>query len=147
MEDSRKQLKLTSVIILFLAVLTAARTIVEVIFGSINNAALPDGATENLLLITKIVLLVLTAFILLPSIYIGVKGIKIANDPKPGKAHIVWAGILLVLACISVVDPIITLISSGINVDNVMGFLSVAIEIYFFNDYIKHASIIRRSIG
>ena len=99
MEQSRKNLKLSSIIVLILSVFYAIQLVCELMFGEINNATIPEGAPDNILLITKIVLASIAGLLLIPNIYIGVKGLKVAKNPDSSKAHIVWAIILLVFSC------------------------------------------------
>jgi hypothetical protein len=103
MENTRKELKLTSIAILVFAALSLVSVITSIIFGDFSSLAdTPDGV----LLASKIIVVVIAALILLPQVYVGVKGIKIAKAPVSTKAHIVWATILLVFAVISVLSQV-----------------------------------------
>ena len=56
MEQSRKQLKLTSIVVLVLAGFSMLQIVGELLFGELSNPAIPEGAPDNILLITKIFL-------------------------------------------------------------------------------------------
>jgi hypothetical protein len=144
MEKSRKNLKVSSMIVLLFAGLTVLELISELMFGELNNAAIPDGAPDNILLITKIFLLSFTVLLLLPQIYIGIKGLIIAKKPNRSKGHIVWAVIILVLNVIGLFNPVVNIIT-GISVfDNVRSIFSILLEVVIFYEYIKYAREVRK---
>ena len=91
MEQSRKYLKWSSVAVLSLVGVYILELISELLWGEINSAVIPEGASENILLITKIFIVAVSVLLLLPQIYVGIKGLIIAKKPTRTKAHIVWA--------------------------------------------------------
>ena len=139
MEQSRKHLKITSIIVLVLAAFSFMNIVAELIYGAINNATIPEGSPDNILQITKIFLLVVTLIMLAPHIYVGVKGIKVANKPNSSKAHIVWAILIFVFSLSCLVSPIVAIIGQQDVWENVSTILSVLVEIAVFFDYIKCA--------
>ena len=139
MEQSRKHLKITSIIVLILATFSFMNIVAELIYGAINNATIPEGSPDNILQITKIFLLVVTLIMLAPHIYVGVKGIKVANKPNSSKAHIVWAILIFVFSVSCLVSPIVAIIGQQDVGENVSTILSVLVEIAVFFDYIKCA--------
>ena len=54
MEQTRKKLKLSSIAVLALAVFSLLQILSVLLYGEFNNAAIPEDAPENILLITKI---------------------------------------------------------------------------------------------
>ena len=147
MEQTRKNLKLSSIVVLVLAGVSILQIVCELLFGELNNATIPEGAPENILLITKIFLFSFALLLTLPSIYIGIKGLRIAKKPNSSKGHIVWGIILLVLASLSLISPVVTFINNGFKYDNISEFLSIAVEVTVFFEYVKYAIAVRKTIA
>ena len=139
MEQTRKHLKLSAIVVLVFAGLSLVQIISELLFGDINSAEIPEASPENVLLITKIILLVVSFVLLLPQIYVGIKGLKVAKNPDNSKGHIVWACILLVLSVIDLIEPITGFFSQGFVYENITAFFSVLLEITIYYDFIKYA--------
>jgi hypothetical protein len=142
MEQSRKHLKIISIVVLVLTVSTILDLIVGLI--ELNGATIPDGAPANTLMITKIVLMVVSAVLLLPQIYIGFKGIKVANNPDSSKAHIVVAFILFVLSIVDLVSGIVGGVQTGFSKEIVRTALSVIVDVLVYADYIKYARLVAK---
>ena len=147
MEQTRKYLKLSSIAVLALAGFSMLQVISELLFGELGNATIPEGAPDNILLITQIFLFSFALLLTLPSIYIGIKGIRIAKRPNSSKGHIVWAIILLVFATLSLISPIVDFINNGFKQGNISEFFSIAVEVVVFFDYIKYAIAVRKTIA
>ena len=147
MEQSRKYLKLSSIAVLALALFSMLQLVSELLFGDINQAAIPEGAPDNILLITRIILFAVAFLLVLPNIYIGIKGMRIAKKPNASKAHIVWAIILLAFACLSIIEPVVTCVSDGMKYENISAVLSIAVEITVFFEYIKYAMDVRKNVA
>jgi hypothetical protein len=69
----------------------------------LGGFAIPDGTTQEALDITKIFVLAISAVMLLPQIYIGIKGICVARNPDSSYSHIFLGGILLAITLVSLV--------------------------------------------
>ena len=136
MEQSRKHLKMSSIVVLVFSL----ATIFDLIAGLIdlNDATIPEGAPNNILLITKIVLMVIWGILLLPQIYIGFKGIKIANNPDSSKIHIIVSIIVFIFTALSLVSPAISLIKGSSN-ESILTILRIAVEASVYYDYIVAA--------
>lgn len=136
MEQSRKHLKISSIVVL---VFTLA-TIFNLIAGlmDLNNATIPDGAPDNILTITKTILMVVSGILLLPQIYIGLKGLKVAANPNSSKSHIIVATIVFIFALISLLSPAIALIE-GSSDESIGTLLGLAVEASVYFDYIMAA--------
>ena len=67
---------------LALAFFSLLQIVSELLYGELNNAVIPEGAPENILPITKIVLFSVALLLTLPNIYIGIKGLRIAKKPN-----------------------------------------------------------------
>ena len=145
MEQSRKNLKLSAIAVLAWAGATLIGLISELLYGEINSAAIPEGAPDNILLITKIFLVSISLLLLLPQVYVGIKGLRIAKNPNSSKGHIVWAVILLVFAVLGIIDPIVNLAKSGDTFNDIRSLSSIVLEIVIYFEYIKYAREIRKS--
>lgn len=144
MEQSRKNLRASSIIILAFAVLTLLNTAFELFFGEINYAEIPADAPENIVLITKIVLAVVTLVVLLPQLYIGIKGLKMAKKPDSSKGHIVWGVILFVFTLIGLVSPAVAIVKLEDVFANASEFLSIAVDAFVLFYYVKYAKKVRK---
>ena len=147
MEQTRKHLKLTSIIVLALAGLTLLNAVFEIFFGEINNVEIPAGLPENVLLITQIFVLVIAVLLVLPQFYIGFKGLKVAKNPgsSKSKAHIVWGIILLVITIIAMVSPALAVIKQEAVFENGSELLSIAVDAMILYDYVKYAKLVSRA--
>ena len=117
------------------------------LFGELSNATIPEGAPDNILLITRIFIFSFALLLMLPGIYIGIKGLRIAKKPNSSKGHIVWGIILLVLASLSLISPVVDFINNGFKYDYLSEFLSIAVEVAVFFEYIKYAIALRKAIA
>ena len=147
MEQARKHLKLTSFVVLALAVLSLINAVFEIFFGEFNNVPIPEGSPENILLITKIFVLVIALLLTVPQLYIGIKGLRIAKNPNASKsnAHIVWGIILLVITIMSMVSPALDIIKQEAVFENGSSLLSIAVDAMFLYDYVKYAKMISKA--
>lgn len=136
MEQSRKHLKISSIVVLAFTVGTIFSLIAGLI--ELNNATIPDGAPDNILAITKTVLMVISGILLLPQIYIGFKGLKVANNPDSSKFHIIVAIIVFIFTLMSLVSPAIALIEGSSN-ESIGTLLGIAVEASVYFDYIMAA--------
>lgn len=148
MEKNRKNLKDYSYLILFLTGLTALRMIFNLIFNGLGIEAIPAdmNLSKEILQVIAIIGHCVGFAFLLPSIYVGVKGLKIAKNPDDSKAHIIWAKILLVFAVIATISAVSTLFSTK---DVMMGIVTVIdavldIIAYFF--FIKYATDVKKAL-
>lgn len=151
MEQSRKNLKNSSIIVLALAGLSLLNILFELFFGELsgelNNATVPEGAPENTVLITQIFILVVSVLMLLPQAYIGIKGLKIAKKPNASKGHIVWGIILVVLTAAGLISPLVSFLKgTGEAFGNVSEFLSIAVDVAVLVGYVKFAMDVRKGI-
>lgn len=145
MEKERKELKWFSILILALATFSLIRAIVSVcVNGLPQPTEIPEGMTKEIANIVVIISFALSLVALLPQIYVGVKGIKIANGAPSGKAHIVWAIILAVFAVIAVISAIINL-TKVLNFDTVLKALDPAIDVIIYVFYYIYARKIAKA--
>lgn len=140
MEKSRKHLKTNSIVILILTFATILNLLSALI--ELNRVAIPIDAPENTLIITKIIIIIVSTVILLPQIYIGIKGLKVAYKPDDSKSHIVVATILLVLTVLGTISPVVAVIKQQDVWENVRTLLYSLVEISVFYDFIKSAKAV-----
>ena len=150
MEQSRKYLKTSSIIVLALAGLSLLNILFELFFGelngALNNAAISEGAPDNIALITRIFILVVSLLILLPQAYIGIKGLKIAKKPDSSKGHIVWGIILMVFTAAGLISPLLALVQGVDAFGNASKLCSIAVDVFILFEYVKYARAVRNGI-
>ena len=112
--------------------------------GDLNSAAVPEGSPENIVLITKMILLGVSLVILLPKFYVGIKGLKIAKNPDSSKKHITWAKIILVFEALGLINPIIAILNQGSIADQFMAITDVGLEVIIIYEYIKYAKALAK---
>lgn len=139
MEQATKQLKTASYFVLLFAGLSLVNIVSALAFGDINSAAIPEGAPDNILQITKVILLAVTAIILLPKVYVGIKGLQIAKSPVASKRHITVAMFILAFEAIAGIDPILSIVKQGFTMDQFMTVADVLLEVIIIFEYIKYA--------
>ena len=144
MEQSRKNLKISSIVVLIFAGFSLLQIVAELLFGELNNAAIPEGGPNNVLLITKIFLLAVSVLLLLPSVYVGVKGLKVAKRPDSSKSHIILAVILLVFAALGLVEPAIGFVKQGELTDNLSSLFGALLEVVIYFEYIQYARAVAK---
>lgn len=139
MKKNRKELKAFSILVLVIVAIELIRSIIELCIAGVPNASeIPGGATEGMVRASYIIAFVLVFILAIPEIYVGIKGIKIANGAKSGKAHIVWAVILAILACVSLISAIVGMFSN-FSVDDIFDVLGAAVHLALFVFYYVYA--------
>lgn len=139
MERNKKNLKVLSILILALAVYSLIRIVLSVFSIDLNPEDLTDGASATLLLIGQIFVCVVSFILLIPQIFVGIKGIKVSNNPDSSKAHIVWAVILTVLSVIGILSPASELIKGVAVLDNLLAVADMALDAIIYIEYINYA--------
>ena len=139
MKQNRKNLKITSIIVLIFAGMALLNAVTGTLFFDMNGLTIPEGASENLVLITQIFLLVASVLFILPQLYIGIKGLKMAERPNASKGHIVWAIIMLVATFASMISPLLGVIRMETLYENVSTLVSLALDVIVLLVYIKYA--------
>lgn len=145
MEKARKNLRITSIVVLIFAGLSLINIVAQLIWGDFSNAPIPEGSSDSVLLIAKIVLFGISLLLLIPDVYIGVKGLKVAKKPSTSKGHIVWATILFVLSIIALISPLVSLFSAESIRESISAILSGLVQILIYFEYIKDAKTLVKS--
>ena len=140
MEKAKRNLKEISIVLLILVGLSLVRMIVEVALGGLMVQELPEGVTEELMQAALIIVFVIGLLILLPQIYVGIKGIKESKKPTSSRAHIVWAKIIFVLSIIALISPISSLIQGADIVDNVLTLVDILLDVVLYFLFIIYAN-------
>lgn len=147
MEQARKRLKTSSIVVLILGGLTLLNILLEVFFGNLNDAVSPEGASATILLIVKILVLAVSLVLFLPQLYIGIKGLKMAKAPDSSKGHIVWGIILIVLGFVGLISPLTALIQgNGDALGNTSELLSIVVDITVLIEYVSAARAVRNGL-
>ena len=135
MDKNRKILKEYSVVILILAALSLVRLVVDFCVNGFNvsNTSV-EGVTESAVKIATIIIFAIGLLLLIPDVYVGVKGIKEANNPTGKGAHIAWALIIAVLSAIGAISAIID-ITKGFDISKLLAALDVAADAAIFFAY------------
>jgi hypothetical protein len=134
MEKNKKELKTLSYAILFLVTLSLIRLIVDICVNGLPKVNV-EGVSAEVANVMTIVAVVLSFVLLLPQVYVGVKGVKIANGGKGDKWHIVIAVILGICALTAVVSNCISMVKT-FNFDTVLAVVDSALDVAIFVWYI-----------
>lgn len=137
MVNLRKNLKIISILILVLVVFSLARMIVDVCkngFGDIGE--LPKGVSPEVGEVLVVIVWAIGVLFLLPQVYIGIKGIKLATNPSSvtGRAHLVWAAVMTILSGLSVISCI-SKISQGYTSEKFWSLFDVLLNVLVFCTY------------
>jgi amino acid permease len=139
MNNNRKELKILSIFILAIVALTVIRAIVGICMNGIPQPTeIPEGMTKELAQIITVITFALSFVALIPQIYVGVKGLMVANGAASGKAHIVWALILAIFAGVSVFSGISDL-TKAVNLDTVFNLIGYVADLAMFGFYYVYA--------
>ena len=149
MEQSRKNLRNMSVVVLALAGLSLINILFELFFGELNselnNATIPEGSPDNIVSIARIFILVISLVLLLPEVYVGVKGIRIAKNPDDSKGHIIWGIILIAVTAAGLIPPFFAFLQGdGEAFGNVAELCSIAVDVAVLVEYVKYAIDVRK---
>ena len=139
MGNSIKYLKITSIALLIYTIFSAFEIAIALYFGEFDNVAIPEGSPDNILAITKTFILVVSVLLLLPQLYLGIKGLRVAANPTSSKGHIVLAIVIFVFVLISAVTAIQGIASGEETDSNVSALLSLMVEVAIYFEYILYA--------
>jgi uncharacterized membrane protein YhaH (DUF805 family) len=145
MSISRNHLKEASFLVLLFTAFSFIRMIIQLFVGFEADPT-QVGVSHEIIVATMIVMFVVGLILLLPQLYVGVKGMKIAKNPTSSKGHIVWAVILLVFTAFGVISTVSS-IAEQINViDNVITLVDHALDVIVYCMYIKYANRVLKGI-
>ena len=146
MDNSRRHLKEASFLVLLFTAFSFIRMLIQLFVVGFDADAAQVDASHELVVAAMIVLFVISMILLLPQLYMGIKGLKIAKNPTSSKAHIVWAVILLVFSAFSIISTVSS-ITEHVNVlDNVITLVDHALDVIVYCMYIKYANRVLKGI-
>ena len=140
MEKAKKNLKTSSLIVLLFAGLTLFKIVTELIYGAeLNQATIPEGAPENILMITKLFLLGLTIFLLIPHLYIGLRGLYLVKKPgSSATAAIVVAWIMFAVAVAGGIGGVIDMVK-GATREGIRDIAQAMLDGVIMYEFIRYA--------
>ena len=146
MNNSRNHLKEASFLVLLFTAFSFIRMIIQIFVVGFEVDPAQVDASHEIVVVTMIITFVISLILLLPQLYVGVKGMKIAKNPTSSKGHIVWAVILLVFSAFGIVFTVSS-IPEQINViDNVITLVDHALDVIVYCMYIKYAIRVLKGI-
>ena len=145
MSISRNHLKEASFLVLLFTAFSFIRMIIQLFVGFEANPT-QVGVSHEIIVATRIVMLVVGLILLLPQLYVGVKGMKIAKNPTSSKGHIVWAVILLVFSAFGIIATVSSIAEQVNVVDNVITLVNHALDVIVYCMYIKYANRVLKGI-
>ena len=144
MEQAKKHLKISSMLVLLFVGISLLQLVTELMFGDINSATIPEGSPDNILLITKTFVMVIALLLMLPKVYVGVKGLKMAKAPNASKGHIIVAAIILAFSIFSLIDPAMAILKQDGTSGNVSSLFNILLEVTIYYEYIKNARLVAK---
>ena len=145
MSNSRNHLKEASFLVLLFTAFSFIRMIIQVFVGFEADPT-QVGVSHEIIVVTMIVMFVVGLVLLLPQLYVGVKGMKIAKNPTSSKGHIVWAVILLVFSAFGIIATVSSIVEQVNVVDNVITLVNHALDVIVYCMYIKYANRVLKGI-
>ena len=145
MSNSRNHLKEASFLVLLFTAFSFIRMIIQLFVGFEADPT-QVGVSHEIIVATMIVMFVVGLILLLPQLYVGVKGMKIAKNPTSSKGHIVWAVILLVFSAFGIISTVSSIAEQVNVVDNVITLVDHALDVIVYCMYIKYANRVLKGI-
>ena len=143
MDKTRRNLLAFAIFILGLAVYTLVSVALELFMGSgFDNVTIPEGAPENVVEIAKTFLMVVSLVMVLPQLYVGIKGIRVARNPDSSKGHIFWAAVLLICTIVGFVYTFLDW-SGAESGESITLLIDYAIDAIFYFEFITYARKVR----
>ena len=144
MEKSKQNLKVMSILILALTALSCVKMIVNLCTGGLKVDKVPEGMTEGLMMVSLIISAAVSFALLLPQVYVGIKGLKFAETPDSSKAHIVWAIVLAILAGVGTISAISGITQSDKLVTSLINAIDSGLDVVVFIVYAVEAKRLSR---
>lgn len=139
MEKTKRDLWITSVVILVLTLIVVVNAIIGAAStGFTFNAAPVDGLSKEIVQIILIITWAIGLIVLIPQIYVGYTGMKIAKDqadPRK-KGHLIWAIILAIFSLISVITSISNIANSKNLASDIINLVDAILSVLLFGGYV-----------
>ena len=141
MRKNRTDLKIISIVILAMSLVSLVRSIVSLcVYGLPSLGEVPEGVTAEAMRVIAIVVCVVGFAVCLPQIYVGVKGLLIADGADgSGKLHKIFAVALALLAAVNVGGAISALFG-GFEAVKLLELLDSAVDVALYVFYVIFAS-------
>ena len=140
MNNSSSRLREASFLVLLFTAVTLIRLAVRFFVVGFDVDPSQVNASRELILIATIILFVINLICLIPQTYVGIRGIKIAENPTSTKGHIVWAVILLAFAVFSIIHTSIGIAESKKLTDSIFVLADHSLDVIVYCMYIKYAN-------
>ena len=146
MNNSRRHLKEASFLVLLFTAFSLIRLLIQFFVVGFDTGLEQVGASNEVIMVGMIVVLVISIILLIPQLYIGVKGMKIAKNPASTKGHIVWAVILLVFSAFSIISTVSNIAEQTNIVENIITLFDHALDVIVYCMYINYATRVFKGI-
>lgn len=146
MNNTRRHLKEASFLVLLFTAFSFVRMLIQLFVVGFEVDPEQAGVSRELVLAVMIGMFVLSMILLLPQLYVGIKGMKIAKTPNRSKGHIVWAVILLIFAAFSIISTATGIVGSVNVADDVIGLVDHALDVIVYCMYIKYANQVLKGV-
>lgn len=140
MEKERKELKAFSILILAFVAIELIRAVVELCVNGIPQIPNIPADIQQIFETFMIVVFVIVLLFYIPEVYMGIKGIKVANNPTVrGRGHIVWAVIFIIFSIIGTISSVYEL-TQVFNLDNAINVIDPVVNLLVYIFYYRFAS-------
>lgn len=139
MGKTKRDLWITSVVILVLTLIVVINAIIGAVStGFTFNAAPVDGLSKEIVQMISIIVWAISLIILIPQIYVGYTGMKIAKDQADPckKGHLIWAIILAIFSLISVITSISNIANSKNLASDIINLVDAILSVLLFGGYV-----------
>ena len=148
MSNEKRNLKISSLCILALAVVSLVKIIIDACVKGFDivKEELPEGVTEEVAKASAIVGLVLAVLLLFPRVYIAFKGISISNSDEhvSTKGHFVIGVILAIVNVFTVISGISTM-AKDFDASTLLSIISQACGLIVLISYCYYARKVARA--
>ena len=146
MNNSRNHLKEASFLVLLFTAFSFVRIVINFFTVGFDAELGQVGVSQELVVVAMVILFVINLVLLLPQLYVGVKGMKIAKNPTSTKGHIAWAVVLLVFSAFGIISAVSSVAEQINIVDNVIALVDHALDVTVYCMYIKYANRVLKGI-
>jgi hypothetical protein len=150
--ENRKKLHDYGLVLILLGVLNLFMFVSTFIAGIVDGtvaAAFADVDADILVAVKVLVGIIggLTGLIVVADVFIGIKALKVSQNPNADKGHIIAATVFFVMCVISAVSAISALFSGGAPiVDTILNLANAALSAVIYVFFIKAAQDVRRDV-
>ena len=138
MNNSKRNLKIVSLIILAMAIFSLVWGIIGLTNVDISGMEIPEGLSPDVMKVITVIVGAFSLLLILPRIYIGIVGLRGGNENS--RAHIIVAIVFGILSVISLISAITALPGSANMVKGVISLVEAIIVTAVYALYIKFAN-------